>query len=255
MILSFLTVIAKVKHYTYFCNYKNYSNRKNTKMDTPTVSKKDILNAFQFRHATKEFDSTKKLTDEDIHFILETAHLSPSSFGFEPWHFVVVQDPELRELLKPVAWGAPLKLDTASHFVLGLSMKAPMTKWDSDYIMHMMKDVKQLPEDVIEMYSKFYREFQERDFDLDTDKKLFDWATKQTYIALGNMMTAAALNGIDSCPIEGFHQEKAEALLREKFGIDTDKYGLSVMVAFGYRKEAPAHGKSRRDFDSIVTWK
>ncbi|MCL4165445.1 UNVERIFIED_CONTAM: hypothetical protein GTU68_056544 [Idotea baltica] len=120
--------------------------------------------------------------------------------------------------------------------------------------MHMMKDVKQLPEDVIEMYSKFYREFQERDFDLDTDKKLFDWSSKQTYIALGNMMTSAALVGIDSCPIEGFHQEKAEALLREKFGIDTDKYGLSFMVAFGYRKADPEFGKSRRNMEDIVTW-
>jgi hypothetical protein len=66
-----------------------------------------------------------------------------------------------------------------------------------------------MPADVIEMYSKFYREFQESDFDLDTDKKLFDWSAKQTYIALGNMMTSAALVGIDSCPIEGFHQEKS----------------------------------------------
>ncbi|PWL38889.1 NAD(P)H-dependent oxidoreductase [Flagellimonas aquimarina] len=224
-------------------------------MNTPNISKEDILNAFEYRHATKEFDVSKTIPDADIDFILKTAHLSPSSFGFEPWHFVVVQDKELRELLKPVAWGAPLKLDTASHFVLGLSMKAPMTKFDSDYIMDMMKNVKQFPEDVIEMYSKFYREFQERDFSLDTDKKLFDWASKQTYIALGNMMTAAALTGIDSCPIEGFHQEKAEALLKEKFNVDTDKYGLSFMVAFGYRKEDPARAKSRRDFEDIVSWK
>ncbi len=224
-------------------------------MKTPNISKEDIINAFQYRHATKEFDATKMVSEEDINFILKTANLSPSSFGFEPWHFVVIQDKELRELLKPVAWGAPLKLDTASHFVLGLSMKAPMTKWDSDYIMHMMKDVKKLPSDVIEMYSKFYREFQENDFDLDTDKKLFDWASKQTYIALGNMMTAAALTGIDSCPIEGFHQEKAEALLKEKFGVDTDKYGLSFMVAFGYRKADPEFGKSRRNFEDIVTYK
>tara|TARA_R110002050_G_scaffold56512_3_gene127094 strand:- start:46052 stop:46726 length:675 start_codon:yes stop_codon:yes gene_type:complete len=224
-------------------------------MNTPNISKKEILNAFQFRHATKEFDTTKKVAHEDMKFILETAHLSPSSFGFEPWHFVVVQDKELRELLKPVAWGAPLKLDTASHFVLGLSMKASMVKHDADYIMTMMKDVKQLPADVIEMYSKFYREFQERDFDLDTDKKLFDWSAKQTYIALGNMMTSAALAGIDSCPIEGFHQEKAEALLKEKFGVDTDKYGLSFMVAFGYRKANPEFGKSRRNFEDIVTFK
>ncbi len=224
-------------------------------MNTPNISKEEILNAFQYRHATKEFDDTKKVSDKDINFIMKTANLSPSSFGFEPWHFVVVQDKELRELLKPVAWGAPLKLDTASHFILGLSMKTSMTKWDSEYIMHMMKDVKQLPKDAIEIYSKFYREFQESDFNLDTDKKLFDWASKQTYIALANMMTSAALIGIDSCPIEGFHEEKAEALLKERFGIDTDKYGLSYMVAFGYRKAEPPHAKSRRKFDEIVTWK
>lgn len=214
-----------------------------------------VIDAFESRHATKEFDSNKIIDKEDIEFILETARLSPSSFGFEPWHFIVVQDCELRELLKPVAWGAPLKLDTASHFVLGLSMKAPMIKWNSEYIMHMMRDVKQLPQDVIEMYSKFYREFQERDFALDTDKKMFDWASKQTYIALANMMTAAALIGVDSCPIEGFHQEKTESLLKEKFGVDIDNYGLSFMVAFGYRKETPTHPKSRRPIDSILSWK
>ena len=223
-------------------------------MSTPNIAKEDIINAFEFRHATKEFDATKTISDENMEFILETAHLSPSSFGFEPWHFIVVQDAALRELIKPVAWGAPLKLDTASHFVLGLSMKAPMVKWDSDYIMSMMKDVKQWPAETIEMYSKFYREFQVSDFNLDTDKKLFDWSSKQTYIALGNMMTSAALVGIDSCPIEGFHQEKAEALLREKFGVDTDKYGLSFMVAFGYRKANPANPKSRRNIEDIVTW-
>ncbi|SDW92135.1 hypothetical protein SAMN05444411_102466 [Lutibacter oricola] len=224
-------------------------------MNIPNISKKDIINAFEFRHATKEFDDTKKISDEDINFILKTANLSPSSFGFEPWHFIVVQNKEMRELLKEGAWGAPLKLDTSSHFVLGLSMKAPMVKWDSDYIMHMMKDVKQFPEEVIEMYSKFYREFQERDFNLDNDTKLFDWASKQNYIALGNMMTAAALIGIDSCPMEGFHMEKTEALLKEKFGVDTEKYGLSYMVAFGYRKAAPEFTKSRREFEDIVTWK
>lgn len=224
-------------------------------MKKPNIPKEEIINAFNYRHATKEFDSTKKVAEEDINFILKTANLSPSSFGFEPWHFVVVQDKELRELLKPVAWGAPAKLDTASHFILGLSMKAPMTKWDSDYIMHMMKDIKQFPEDVITMYTDFYKKFQESDFNLDTDKKLFDWATKQTYIALGNMMTAAALQGIDSCPIEGFDEEKTEAVLRDKFDIDTDKYGLSFMLAFGYRKENPPHAKTRRNLEDIVTWK
>ncbi len=224
-------------------------------MNIPNINKKDILNVFRFRHACKEFDASKIVSDEDINYILQTANLSPSSFGFEPWHFVVVQNKELRDLLKPVAWGAPLKLDTASHFVLGLSMKASMTRWNSDYINHMMKDVKQFPEEVVETYSKVYREFQERDFNLDTDKKLFDWASKQTYIALANMMTSAALIGVDSCPIEGFHEEKVESLLQEKFDIDTNQYGLSYMVAFGYRKGEPARSKSRRSFEDIITWK
>ena len=224
-------------------------------MEITQIEKEDILQAFNFRHATKEFDATKKISDADFEFILETAHLSPSSFGFEPWHFVVVQDKELRESLKPFAWGAPLKLDTASHFVLGLAMKAPMVKHDAEYIDDMMRKVKQFPEDVVEMYSKFYREFQERDFNLDTDKKLFDWSTKQTYIALANMMTSAALVGIDSCPIEGFHQTEIEPLLKDKFGIDTDKYGLAFMAAFGYRKADPEFPKVRREKSDIITWK
>lgn len=224
-------------------------------MKTPSIRKEEVLNAFNYRHATKEFDSSKKLSDADINFILQTANLSPSSFGFEPWHFIVVQDKELRELLKPVAWGAPVKLDTASHFILGLAMKAPMVKHYASYIEYMMKEVKQMPAEVVEVYSKFYREFQERDFTLDSDKKLFDWSSKQTYIALGNMMTAAALTGIDSCPIEGFHIEKTEALLREKFEVDTDKYGISFMAAFGYRKADPEFPKSRRPIEDIVTWK
>ena len=224
-------------------------------MSTPNISKEEILHAFQFRHACKEFDSSKKLTDEDINFILKIANLSPSSFGFEPWHFVVVQDKRLRELLKPVAWGAPLKLDTASHFILGLTMKAPMTRWGSEHTAKMMDEVRKLPTDFRAMYAKFYREFQERDFNLDTDKKLFDWAAKQCYLALANMMTAAAMTGIDSCPIEGFHEENIEKLLQAEFDIDTTQYGLSYMVAFGYRKADPTQPKTRRKINEIVTWK
>jgi len=219
------------------------------------ISSNDIIKAFKFRHACKEFDRSKKISDKDIKFILETARLSPSSFGCEPWHFVVVRDQELREKLKPVAWGAPLKLDTASHFILGLTMKAPMTKPSSDYVMHIFKDIKQLPPDALEAYTGFYKNFHEDDFQLDDDKKKFDWAAKQCYIPLANMMTSAALIGIDSCPIEGFHQEKVEKILTEDFGIDIEKYGLSYMVAFGYRKSDPARPKTRRNMDEIITWK
>lgn len=218
------------------------------------MKKQEILAAFQFRHACKEFDANKIIPKEDFDFILETARLSPSSFGFEPWHFIVVQDKNLRELLKENAWGAPKKLDTASHFVLGLTMKPTLTAWNSEYIANFMKNVQALPEEVIKGKSKFYEDFQKSDFDLTDDRKLFDWAAKQNYIALGNMMTAAAMIGIDSCPIEGFKQKETDAILQQHFEVDITKYGLSFMAAFGYRVVEPKP-KTRRCVNEIVTWK
>jgi len=218
------------------------------------IAKEKILDAFNFRHACKLFDTEKIISDEDINFILETARLSPSSFGFEPWHFVVVQNKELREKLKDNAWGATAKLDTASHFILGLTMKSPLIRYDSPYIKEFMEKVQKLPENVVEAKGKMFETFQKSDFDLTDDRKIFDWASKQCYIALGNMMTAAAMIGIDSCPIEGFKQKETEKILREDFGIDTDKFGLSYMIAFGYRVNEPRE-KTRRPLDEIVSYK
>lgn len=218
------------------------------------MKKNEIIDAFWSRHACKEFDVDRKISDEDFRYILETARLSPSSFGFEPWHFIVVQDPELREKLKERAWGASLKLDTASHFVVCLAMKPLLTRHNSQYIKDFMRKVQQLPEEIVKMKGEFFKDFQEKDFDLNTDRSLYDWAGKQTYLALGNMMTAAALIGIDSCPIEGFHPATTEAILSRELRVDLEKYGVSYMVAFGYRKNNPAT-KTRRPIEDIVTWK
>lgn len=90
------------------------------------VTREDILDAFKFRHATKKFDESKKISEEDFNVILESGRLSPSSFGFEPWRFVVIQNRELREELKPVTWGAQGQLPTASHYVAILCRKDGM---------------------------------------------------------------------------------------------------------------------------------
>ena len=110
------------------------------------MTKEDILKAFQFRHACKEFDPNKKITKADIDFILETARLSPSSFGFEPWHFIVVQNNDLREKLKSGAWGASKKLETASHFIVCLTMRSHFLRHDSPYIKDFMRNVQHLPD-------------------------------------------------------------------------------------------------------------
>ncbi|MGG2063921.1 NAD(P)H-dependent oxidoreductase [Bacillus sp. S14(2024)] len=218
-------------------------------------TKEEILKAYHFRHACKEFDVNKKISDEDFHFILETGRLSPSSFGFEPWKFVVIQNQELREKLLPVAWGAQKQLPTASHFVVILARKKEEMLYNSSYISNFMKNIQKLPEEVIAMMSGFYMKFQESDFQLlESDRAMFDWASKQTYIALGNMMTAAAQIGIDSCPIEGFNPEKVNAVLKEEGIISDDTFGVSVLVAFGYRAEEPKHDKTRQSMNQVVEW-
>ena len=75
-----------------------------------------IIDAYYFRHACKTFDADKTISDQDFATILETGRLSPSSFGYEPWRFLVVQDRALRDKLKPAVWGAQGTLPTASHF-------------------------------------------------------------------------------------------------------------------------------------------
>lgn len=217
------------------------------------MRKEEILAAYQFRHACKEFDPTKQISDDDFRFILETGRLSPSSLGLEPWHFLVIQKPELRERLKERAWGATLKLETASHFVVCLSMKAPLIRFDAPYVEDFMRRVQKLPEEGIKARIGFFETFQKEDFQLTSDRALFDWAGKQSYIALGNMMTAAALIGIDSCPIEGFHSATSEAILAEELGIDFSQYGIAYMVAFGYRKSDPGE-KTRRPMEELVSW-
>lgn len=220
-----------------------------------TVSKKDaILSAFQYRHATKVFDDTKKISKDDFDFILETGRLSPSSFGFEPWKFVVVQSPELREKLLPYAWGAQKQLPTSSHFMIILSRLPQDLVAGSDYILDFMKNVQQLPPEIAEGKGNMYDAFLKSDFALEgNDRALFEWGSRQTYIALGNMMTAAAQIGIDSCPIEGFNKEKMEEILAAEGVMDPEHFGVSCMVAFGYRLNEPRE-KTRRTSEQVIQW-
>lgn len=214
--------------------------------------KNNFLEAMGFRHATKEFNE-KSINNEEFNQILEMGRISPSSFGFEPWKFLVIQNKELREKMLSFTWGAQGTLPTASHFVIILARKN--MRFDSEYITHMIKDIKQLPEDVETMYREFYTKFQKEDFKLlDNDRTLYDWASKQTYIALANMMSGAATMQIDSCPIEGFDAQLTEEFLQNELGVNTDEFGASVMVAFGYRKDEPKREKQRQAIEDITAW-
>lgn len=219
------------------------------------IVNKQILDAFQFRYACKAFDTEKKVSEEDFETIIESARLSPSSFGFEPWKFLVIQNMDIREKLKTVAWGAQGQFPTASHVVVILSRKAVDTKAESEYINSVMRDVQKLPEDIQEMKGNFFKNFQQKDFDLTDERKLFDWAGKQAYIPLANMMTSAAFLQIDSCPMEGFDRDKFEDILEQEGLIDKNHFGVSVMVAFGYRaKDTVVFPKTRGNAENLIQW-
>lgn len=223
-------------------------------MEALTKTQNDILSAFKFRHATKEFDTTLKISDSDFRFILETGRLSPSSFGFEPWKFVVVQNQAIRDKLIPYASGAQKQLATASHFVLILSRLPKDMVADSDYIKNMMENVQQLPSEIVEMKGKAYDKFLRTGFRLqENERAMFEWACRQTYLALGNMMTAAALIGIDSCPMEGFQKDNLEQVLVDEEIMDPEHFGISCMVAFGYRLNEPGE-KTRQNAEEVIQW-
>ncbi|WP_442600608.1 NAD(P)H-dependent oxidoreductase [Paenibacillus sp. KN14-4R] len=222
-------------------------------METITSRKNEILSAYQYRHATKEF-SNQKISEADFAFILETGRLSPSSFGFEPWKFIVVQSPEIREKIRPYAWGAQKQLLTASHFVILLSRQPKDMLAHSDYIQDFMMNVQQLSPEVAAGKQKTYDKFLKIDFDLEkNERSMFEWGCRQTYIALGNMMTAAAQIGIDSCPMEGFMKEQLEQVLVDEGIMDRAHFGISCMVAFGYRLNEP-RAKTRRPASQVIQW-
>lgn len=87
---------------------------------------------------------------------------------------------------------------------------------------------------------------------LSDDRLVFEWASRQAYLAMANMMTSAATIGIDSCPIEGFNKADVEQLLVRKGLINTDEFGVSAMLAFGYRATEPTRDKTRQSLDAHV---
>ena len=225
-------------------------------MMEPTSRNEQILGVFRFRHACKRFDASRAVSDDDFRTILEAARLSPTSFGFEPWKMIVLSDPAIKQKLYPVCWGAQSSLPGASHFVVLLARKTPDMIYSSSFITHMIRDIQHNPPEVEAQRREKYHSFQAEDFTLlESDRAMFDWAGKQTYLVLANMLTAAAYLGIDSCPIEGFHRANVDALLAEEGLFDPAHFGVSVMAAFGYRAEPPHRAKTRQPLEDLIIWK
>ena len=215
------------------------------------LTRQQALDIFRRRVSTRYYDPARKISAEDFAAILDFGRLSPSSVGSEPWKFLVIQNQGLREKIKPVAWGMQATIAEASHLVILLAKKH--ARYDSPFFSELMDRRGFTPEQRAAALER-YRSFQIHDIAIaDDERALFDWASKQSYIALANMLTGAAMLGIDSCAVEGMDYAAVEHILAQAGLLDPAEYGVSVAATFGYRAR-DIQPKPRRDAAETVVW-
>lgn len=209
-----------------------------------------FFDAMQFRHACKLFDDSKKISDENIQFILDMGRLSPSSFGMEPWKFLAISSDELKAKLKPCCWNQA-QITTCSYLVVILYRKPNNFNENSEYLIRSMK--RKAGDDEVKLAAAKQRFLSHRLTEARADND--NWAQMQCYLASANMMTAAASIGVDSCAIEGFLYKQKEAVLYEYApdAFNKDEFAISHSIALGYRGK-PQQDRIRWNFDDVVTF-
>lgn len=186
-----------------------------------------FLDHQKWRYATKKFDATKKISNEDLATLKEAIRLSSSSYGLQLYKVFIVDNPELRAKLQPAAWGQT-QITEASH----LFVFANQTTVGNEDIEGYLKNAEQtrnLPEGTLNGYGDFMKGSLSN---LAEDAKQV-WTAKQTYLALANLLNAAAELKIDATPMEGFDPAQFNAIL----GLDKMNLNAAVIAAVGYRHE------------------
>lgn len=209
------------------------------------LSPDDLLAALRWRYATKKFDPARKIPAAIWDAIEESLILTPSSFGLQPWKFLVVTDPGLRANLAGESWRQP-QVTEASHFVI-LTARTNLDTTDIDEWMARMGEVQGTAPETLAMVKGMIEGFAQP---MSHEMK-HEWNVRQTYIALGQLMTAAAVLGIDSCPMEGFSPAGYDRLL----GLEGSGYATVVACALGYRSDdcrGAATPKARFDRSRVI---
>jgi nitroreductase len=200
---------------------------------TPSLAEREdvvgpslLLERMRWRYATKSFDPARKIPVDVWNALEETLVLSPSSFGLQPWRFIVVSDPLLRRRLRKAS-GDQSQVVDASHLVVFAS-KTGLQAADVDRLVRRMAVVRGVDPETLDGCRRIMTAFVARAGDgLDIDA----WSAHQLYIALGVFLTSAALLGIDACPMERIEPGEYDAIL----GLGTIGYQARFAAAAGYR--------------------
>ena len=191
-----------------------------------------------WRYATKKFDSTKKISNEDLNTLKEAIRLSSSSYGLQPYTVFIIENPDLRAKIQPAAWGQSQIVD-ASHLIV-FANRTNVTDEDIDSYLKNVAQTRNLPDTAI----KGYGDFMKGGIGAKSVEEKVNWTSKQTYLALGNLLNAAAELKIDVTPMEGF----VPAQVNEILGFDKLGLNASLLAPIGYRstEDATQHLKKVR---------
>ncbi|MBP9794087.1 MAG: NAD(P)H-dependent oxidoreductase [Flavobacterium sp.] len=180
-----------------------------------------------WRYATKKFDATKKIASEDLEILKEAIRLSSSSYGLQPYKVLIIENPELRAKIQPAAWGQSQIVESSHLFVF-----ANMTNLgenEIDQYIEQIAETRGIPVENIAGYGDFMKS---KIASLPENIKN-TWTAKQTYLALGNLLNAAAELKIDATPMEGFEPEKVNEIL----GLTEKGLNAALIATVGYRHE------------------
>jgi nitroreductase len=200
-----------------------------------TIQPQQLINQLKWRYATKQFDPARKISAENWAALEECLILTPSSYGLQPWKFILVQDPKVREALLPATWGQKQVVE-CSHFVV-LAIQKKFGEAGIDSLLKRTVEVRGGSLDKLNGY---------REMMIGTLVKgpagahIDDWSARQVYIALGNLMTSAAMLGVDTCPMEGFDPPKYDEIL----GLGKQGLASAVACALGYRAETDKYAQA-----------
>jgi nitroreductase len=190
------------------------------------ISENVLLEALQWRYATKKFDPARRIPEAQWRVLEQSMILTPSSFGLQPWRFVWVKSPAVLATLPAMSWGQTQPVD-CSHYVV-FAQRKDLSVQDVDRFVDRIMEVRGGTRESLEGYRGMMLQTQKTG----TERGSINaWSARQVYIALGQAMAAAALLGIDTCALEGIDARQYDELL----GLSGEGYTSLCGLAFGYR--------------------
>jgi len=191
-----------------------------------TIPGESLLKQLNWRYATKKFDPARKIASEEWAVLEQALILTPSSYGLQPWKFIVVTDQALKAKLRPASWNQA-QVEDCSHLVV-FAAKQDISEADVDRFVARIAEVRGVGLESL----AGYRGFMVGDLVNGARHAVIqEWAARQTYIAMGNLLTSAAMLGIDACPFEGLEPAKYDAIL----GLKDSGYATVAACPLGYR--------------------